>query len=670
MNYRRYKIGEKYSQDDKVIVLPLQQFIERHGFFVDVSSKDLFRPTTKPEEFGGYYKFTCDKLIFVYYSSQVTNFGLSSKPTLELIEVAFRDGKTEYASFDTRIEELEEEQAQHKRKKSIQNELEKLRKAKKFFGRHLPKHQNPNADEAETILSFDKYLVDTGYKTNPAQYSKKYIVFDVETNGLRRASDDLLSLTIYDPFTGMAYNRFFPLDQQPLVLTSFINGITDEDLKDSVHITQDELNWIIDYFDLQNSIMLSFSGGEGTFDSSFVSHYCKRHGLQGFDDLKFDNIRKQLPASPYGVVGMSKDSLCSLFGIEGVQEVHSGLNDCILEWKLFEQLTSSKVFFINEHLYRYHTDYVMPVSYLNRYPALAESIGIPIPAVIGIPRLVHEYVFPKNALKEIHKFPTNITGITLDHLLKTMIDAEEQDNTSFLTANKKKLEYIGSLQTNIEAIPIIKKADGMVKAIDKKNDEYINAVNAVTNQIKSHLSSTVAFVKDTVFNGEHIISQELVISDNRKVLALCDLSSPGAVMEIKTMNSIDELFGCGVRVKPVVTRQLYYESDGRKTFLLQICFQRNPSGEKVTDLRIQIFDVELKTIDQEEYSISELTTQDIALLELLQWNPYLYCAGRTYRDACEQIICTGKTIKRRRLSHQPRNKQKSALDCYGKVYKA
>ena len=627
MSHCGHNIGEKYSDDSKVRLLPLEEFIKRHDYFVGISAKDLLKPTTKPEEFNSYYKFTSDKLICIDYYSQITNYGTNSKPSLGLIEVAYRDGKTEYESFNTRIKELEAEQAVHKRKKSIQNELEKLRKAKIFYRRHLPKYQKPNSDIVGAKMSFDKYLVDTGSKTDSAKYGKKYVVFDVETNGLRRAYDDLLSLTIYDPFTGMAYNRFFPLDQQPLVLTSYLNGITDEDLKDSVHMTQEELNWVIDFFDLKNSVLLSYSGGEGTFDSSFVDHYCERHKLYGFGNLQFENIKKHLPALPLGSAEMTKDKLCSLFGIEGVRKVHSGLNDCILEWKLFEQLVFHRVFFINEQLYRYHSEYILPVSYLNRCPELAESAGITIPAVVGVPKLIYEYVFPKKALKGICKFPTNITGITLEHLLNTLVGAEKQDNKVFLAENRKRLEYIGSIETEVNTIPIIANKDGTVKAVDKRNDKYINTVNAVTMQIKEYLSSTVAFIKDYIFNGDSIISQELVISEDRKVLAICDLSSSDAVVEIKTSDSLDELPGYGVCVKPLITRQLFFESNGRNTYLLQIRFQENSTGENISDLRIQIFNVKFEMVDNEENSAAILDTKDIVLLELLQWNPlFTYAA--------------------------------------------
>jgi len=51
MNYRKLIGGKNFSRDGKVVVLPLEQFLERHAFFIGISSSDLFMPTTIPEEF-------------------------------------------------------------------------------------------------------------------------------------------------------------------------------------------------------------------------------------------------------------------------------------------------------------------------------------------------------------------------------------------------------------------------------------------------------------------------------------------------------------------------------------------------------------------------------------------------------------------------------------------
>jgi DNA polymerase III alpha subunit (gram-positive type) len=43
--------------------------------------------------------------------------------------------------------------------------------------------------------------------TNPT----KYVVFDVETNGLKSKKDDLLSISFYKPDDGKEYSKFLPL---------------------------------------------------------------------------------------------------------------------------------------------------------------------------------------------------------------------------------------------------------------------------------------------------------------------------------------------------------------------------------------------------------------------------------------------------------------------------
>lgn len=64
--------------------------------------------------------------------------------------------------------------------------------------------------------------------------------------------------------------------------------ITDSTLENASHLTQDEVNKLIEYFDLKNRTLLSFSGWKGTFDFSFIINYCKRHSLVGFENLKYD----------------------------------------------------------------------------------------------------------------------------------------------------------------------------------------------------------------------------------------------------------------------------------------------------------------------------------------------------------------------------------------------
>ena len=66
----------------------------------------------------------------------------------------------------------------------------------------------------------------------------RYVVLDVETNGLSSLRDDLLSISIYKPDDGELYDRFLPLELAKKVFTTHINGITKNDLKGAIPLEQ------------------------------------------------------------------------------------------------------------------------------------------------------------------------------------------------------------------------------------------------------------------------------------------------------------------------------------------------------------------------------------------------------------------------------------------------
>ena len=467
-------------------------------------------------------------------------------------------------------------------------EMEKARKL-------LPKYAEK---ETPSDKPFESYLIDTGYKTSKDNLKNKYLVFDVETNGIRKTNDDLLSLSIYDPTTGICYNRYFPLDLQPLILTGFIHGIDDNTLADTTHMSQDELNWLNEYFHFKDRTLLSFSGGTGTFDSSFVQNYCKRHEIFGFDNLKFENIKSRIPSAPFGTEGqLTKDNLCRMFGVEGVNEIHSSCNDCLLEWKLFEKLESECVFFIGEHLFKYTPNYIIPYSYLFQHPDLVRYADIKVPYVEGKVIELYKLGFPKKLIKKIKKFPTNITGVTIEHSINRYLKAEEQDNFMFLAENKSHLKYVGSLDSKIKEIPIITENDGTVKAIKEEDKEYINQVNSVTKMIIEHIKPVADYLRENIFKEDKIMTQELSITDDKKVLALCDLSDSKNVVEIKTYDVLDyENNLC-----KEVARQLYFQAKGRNTYVLSIKFDTHFNDRTlksiVDDLNIYLYKAELSEYD-------------------------------------------------------------------------
>lgn len=587
---------QKFSKDPKVSLLSLEEFLSIYDFFKGgIPKRYRWSTDTVPSDCETYFKITEDRFIAICYGMTFSNFGMDIKEKLETIQIAFRDGKTEYELYDAEIETLKKERSKFKKSKRLDDEIAETEKAKK----RLPKYQNTK--QTVEPKGFKYYLIDTGYKTDTSKYKHRYVVFDVETNGTRKNNDDLLSLSIYDPSTGICYNRYFPLDLQPVILTGFIHGITDEMLAGSTHITQEEMDHIINYFDLKNSILLSFSGGKGTFDSSFVINYCERHGVHGFEDLQYKNIKELIPAAPFGTEGqLSKDNLCRMFGIEGVTDLHSSMNDCVLEWKLFEKLARQPVFFIQNHLYKYTKDYIIPISYITKHPELPRFAGIKIPPVLGYTETIFEYDFPKTVLKSIKKFPTNITGITIENAINSLLGVEKQDNYKFLADNKRHLEYVGSLDSRIEEIPIITENDGTIKTTDPQYNDYVAEINNVTKVIMENLVDTIKFIKTNIFTDSRIMSQEMVISEDNKILALCDLSSSKSIMEIKTMNIMKE-DEYGLHISALISRQLYYQRKGRDVYALSIVFDKHSKEktfEEVVDgLRIKIYKVDLKVVE-------------------------------------------------------------------------
>ncbi len=157
--------------------------------------------------------------------------------------------------------------------------------------------------------------------------ASNYIVLDVETNGLSSLKHDLLSISIYQPDTKRLYNRFFPLELNRNVRTTHINGITKEDLIKATPLTQDEVDTLIEEFDLYNRTILTY----GSLDERFVKNYFKRRGLRGYEKLNFFNFKRNIISSSFSDGNITKDNLCRLYGIDNIQELHTSANDCLLE---------------------------------------------------------------------------------------------------------------------------------------------------------------------------------------------------------------------------------------------------------------------------------------------------------------------------------------------------
>ena len=622
-------MAQKKYKDPKVAIVSIEEYFNCCDYFCDFTKSNVWDDSKTPEPGRTYYKITHEYLIIICYGLTFANFGMDIREKLEKIIVAYRDGETEYVLLKNKLNELS-------LKRHTQKNLEQIKKIEKVMEK-LPEFKRKSISSRKP---FEDYLIQTGYKTSSENLKDKYIVFDVETNGLRKVNDDLLSLSIYDPTTGMCYNRYFPLDLQPLVLTSFIHGITDDTLSDENHITQEEMDWLYEYFHLRDRVLLSFSGGQGNFDSSFVINYCKRHGVKGFGDLKFENIKNKAPKTPFGCEGqLTKDNLCRIFNIHGVTTIHSSYNDCILQWKLFEKLDSECVFFINEHLFKYTPEYIIPYSYLFKHPELPKYANIVIPSIRGKVTEIFTLDFPRKILRKIRKFPTNITGITIEHGINAHLNAIKQDNARFLSDNRIHLKYVGSLNSKIKEIPIIAEENGDVVAVRPEDVDYINKVNKL---IVEHIKPVADFLKNKIFCEGTIMTQELCVSEDHKVLSLCDLSDNNNIVEIKTTDVLDY----DGMLRERIAQQLYYQAKGRNPYLLSIKFESHLHKRTheilVDDLKVYLYKVELFEFNKEEVIIErKLLNREIQILQEIQNNNFI-----TKSELCHKLNMTNKSLNR------------------------
>lgn len=398
--------------------------------------------------------------------------------------------------------------------------------------------------------------------------SKDYVVLDVETNGLSSLKHDLLSISIYKPDDNKTYDRFLPLELNSFVETYWINGIKEDMLSDKTPLTQEEFDKLVNDFELDRRTILTY----GSIDEKFIKNYLKRKKIKGFEKLNFYNFKHDIISSKFSEGNITKDNLCNIYEIDGTKDIHSGLNDCILEWKLFEKMNGNKLVIISNAVYEFNDEYMIPASYLQTYPNFKYSIK-------NYPRINYELIPIKSfdiKSKELKKFDTNISGMTIEHLINTMIEAKDANSETLLfqIQNRDKLKMIGKLPSMIHTISAFFNNNGTITAVNKEDEEMVKRINEVTLAIKKEILPLISYIRSQIFNNEKILSQELVLNENDNVMAKCDLSSNNAILEIKAFNGndIDKL-----------KYQLYYEANGRDIYLLQTFWSVNiKNGLKFT----------------------------------------------------------------------------------------
>lgn len=401
---------------------------------------------------------------------------------------------------------------------------------------------------------------------------EQYVVLDVETNGLKSKEHDLLSISIYKPDEQLMYNRFLPLELQSTLEKQNINGITMEDIKDAQPLTQEEVDELIIKFELDKRVILTYSD----LDKRFIRDYFKRKHLVGYENMHFYNFKREIISSCFATGNVTKDNLCRAFNVSNIKKVHSSTNDCLLEWELFKIIDEKTLFITDDNVFELNEDYIIPAGYLSTHKKLKNYIG-------NVPDIEVEQKHIKHFLiysDKIKKFPTNFNGITIEHLINSMLEVNDVNSKEFLLNNKKKLTYVGRLPNYVKIVPLVLEKNGMVTAINNDDKALELELNIFLDAIKKEMGEMIRYIKEDIFKSKRINSQELVVNHQDNILALCDLSTDDVVMEIKTSMVDTEK----------IKYQLYYESKGRKCYLMQTNWLENTLEFLISEISFVIYE--------------------------------------------------------------------------------
>ena len=368
---------------------------------------------------------------------------------------------------------------------------------------------------------------------NPSEY----VVIDLETNGLSSAVDDLLSISLFLPDTGKKYERFLPLELNKEINkeASKINGITKKMLLNKNPLTNEEYQSVKEEFELEKRTILHF----GRLDVSFIKAYFKRHNIKGIEKLNFYNIKHNFITKNFlWLNNWSKDHLCEIFNIPGVTSVHTGINDCILEWKLFEVTQGSFVVakrmdptkeYDVINFYRILPGYYVPVSELASYANYKYMLSLP---KIEIKYEEVAYLDFKSD-DEFMYVNNRCAGISVEEIIRESLNAVRQKDSFIDSDNFKHLEYITSVKSkrigyNMPLLSSNPKYENMTVG------EYsVEHAKEYAKSIKDKIAPMINYIKTSVFNSKQIYTQEAIKREDLGIIGHADFSNEDACLELK-----------------------------------------------------------------------------------------------------------------------------------------
>lgn len=190
-----------------------------------------------------------------------------------------------------------------------------------------------------------KAKIESSFKSKLGNYflDSEYVVLDIETTGLDFIQDDIIEICVYDNENNY-FCKYLPLENRKTNLAIDINKISDKELLKATSLTQEEVNYIIEKFNLKNKTIVIWSGSN-FFDRVFLEIYFLRHGLIGMEDFTFFNARAFAKEKAPKLTSYAKDYIALMYGISTIN-AHSALEDCIIEKKILDRLFNNPEFLL------------------------------------------------------------------------------------------------------------------------------------------------------------------------------------------------------------------------------------------------------------------------------------------------------------------------------------
>lgn len=177
-------------------------------------------------------------------------------------------------------------------------------------------------------------IIGVGSGRRLSRYISDYVVFDLETTGVRCDADEIIEISavkVREHKVADQYNTLVNPGMHIPAAATRVNHITDEMVKDAPELGE-ALAGFLDF--IEDIVLVGHN--IHTFDMKFVNHACMRIFGKGIQNDYIDTLpmaRKYLPQLSHHKLA----DVSEYFHIN-TDGAHRALNDCIMNQKCYEEL--------------------------------------------------------------------------------------------------------------------------------------------------------------------------------------------------------------------------------------------------------------------------------------------------------------------------------------------